>query len=261
MDVSADLTPISPGVVRVSWTADLQEQGLRISADEVRGLVESAFKGGSTRVEAHVDPEDKTAQRVATFAGLMREGVARGVAEESDRIVYARLVDDTPLEDPKGFRSLLNSFLPRKRAISQMLIRSTDDRVLLCELTYKRDFDLPGGVVEVSESPQLAVAREVEEELGLTVEAGPLLLTDWLPPWGGWDDAICLVFDGGEHEAGVVDGIVRQEREIRSAGFFTIAEIREKCADFTARRIEAALRNLSSDAPGPSYTESGRGLP
>ena len=78
MDVSAELIPVSPGVVRVSWTADLQEQGLRVSADEVRGLVESAFKGGSTRVEAHVDPEDKTAQRVATFAGLMREGVARG---------------------------------------------------------------------------------------------------------------------------------------------------------------------------------------
>src|SRR6185312_13715306 len=195
--------------MRVSWTAELQDQGLRISAEEVRELVESAFKGGSTRVEAHVDPEDENAQRVATFAGLMREGVARGVADESDRIVYARLANDTPLEDPKGFRSLLNSFLPRKRAISQMLIRSTDNRVLLCQLTYKRDFDLPGGVVEVSESPQLAVAREVEEELGLKVEAGRLLLTDWLPPWGGWDDAVCLVFDGG-----VLHGR-RDPREVR----------------------------------------------
>ena len=114
------------------------------------------------------------------------------------------------------------------------------------------------GVVEVSESPQLAVAREVEEELGLKVEAGRLLLTDWLPPWGGWDDAVCLVFDGGVHDPRVVETIVRQEREIRSAAFCTIAEVREKCADFTARRIESALRNLSAD-PGPSYTESGRG--
>ena len=151
--MSAHLTPISAGVVRVSWSAELQERGLRTSAEEVRRAVESAFKGGSTRVETHVDPADETAQRVATFAGLLREGVARGVAEEGDRIVYARLADDTPLEDPKGFRSLLNSFLPRKRAISQLLVRSTDDRVLLCRLTYKRDLDLPGGVVEVSESP------------------------------------------------------------------------------------------------------------
>ncbi len=258
--MSAELTPVAPGVVRVSWTVELQDQGLRASADEVRRVVESAFKGGSTRVETHVDPQDETAQRVATFAGLLREGVARGVAEDSDRIVYARLVDDTPLEDPKGFRSLLNSFLPRKRAISQLLIRSTDARVLLCQLTYKRDLDLPGGVVEVSESPQLAVEREIHEELGLRITAGPLLLTDWLPPWGGWDDAICLVFDGGVVDAGLVDTIVRQEREIRSAGFFTPDEVRERCADFTARRIESALRNLT-DAPGPAYTESGRGLP
>jgi 8-oxo-dGTP pyrophosphatase MutT (NUDIX family) len=200
------------------------------------------------------------AQRIATFSGLMREGVARGVSEgQEDRIVYARLIDDTPLEDPSGFRSLLNSFLPRKRAIAQMLIRSTDDRVLLCQLTYKRDYDLPGGVVEVTESPQLAVMREVKEELQLDVPAGRLLLTDWLPPWGGWDDAICLVFDGGTHDPAVVEGIVRQEREIRSAGFYTVGEVRERCADFTARRIESALRNLSA-APGPSYTESGRGL-
>lgn len=257
--MSAELVPIAPGVVRVSWSIDLQDQGLRVSTDEVRRLVQSAFEDGSTRVETHVDPADETAQRVATFAGLMREGVARGIAGEADRIVYARLADDAPVEDPKGFRSLLNSFLPRKRAISQLLVRSTDGRVLLCQLTYKRDYDLPGGVVEVSESPQLAVSREVEEELGLSIESGPLLLTDWLPPWGGWDDAICLVFDGGEHDPSIIDSIVRQEREIRSAGFFTLAEVREKCADFTSRRIESALRNLTED-PGPSYTESGRGL-
>jgi len=256
--VSAELIDVAPGVVRVSWSPELQDRGLGESSREVRHAVERAFKGGSTRVETHVDPEDQMAQRIATFSGLMREGVARGVAERQDRIVYARLADDVPLEDPEGFRSLLNSFLPRKRGISQMLIRSTDDRVLLCQLTYKRDFDLPGGVVEVSESPQLAVAREVEEELGLAIEAGPLLLTDWLPPWGGWDDAICLVFDGGVHESTVVETIVRQEREIRSAGFFTLAEVREKCADFTARRVEAALRNVSG-SPGPAYTESGRG--
>jgi len=111
-------------------------------------------------------------------------------------------------------------------------------------------------VVEVGESPQGAVAREVEEELALRIPAGPLLLTDWLPPWGGWDDALCLVFDGGVHDTSLVDGIVRQEREIRSAGFCTLEEARERCADFTARRIASALGNL--DGASPAYVESGR---
>jgi 8-oxo-dGTP pyrophosphatase MutT (NUDIX family) len=258
--VSAELTPISPGVVRLTWSPDLQAEGLGPAVETVREAVAKVFGEGHHRVEVLVDPDDELAQRVATFSGLMREGVARQVVDGADRIVYARLADDTPVEEPMGFRRLLNSFLPRKRAISQMLIRARsqagDDRVLLCQLTYKNDWDLPGGVVEVGESPQLAVAREVQEELGLTIEAGPLVLTDWLPPWGGWDDAVCLVFDGGVHDESILDSVVRQQREIRAARFCTIEEVHELCADFTARRLVAALRNVSDD-PGPSYTESG----
>ncbi|MGY2875609.1 8-oxo-dGTP pyrophosphatase MutT (NUDIX family) [Marmoricola sp. URHA0025 HA25] len=254
--MSAELTPIAPGVVRLTWPADLQADGLGPTVDVVRVALAKAFSEGHHRVEVLVDPDDEVAQRIATFSGLMREGVARQIHGGADRIVYARLADDTPVEEPMGFRRLLNSFLPRKRAISQMLIRSTDDRVLLCRLTYKNDWDLPGGVVEVGESPRLAVAREVEEELGLTIEAGPLVLTDWLPAWGGWDDAVCLVFDGGAHDESLVERIVRQQREIRDARFCTLEEAHDLCADFTARRLVAALRNVSDD-PGPAYTESG----
>jgi 8-oxo-dGTP pyrophosphatase MutT (NUDIX family) len=246
------VTTVAEGVARLSWSADQP-------VEAVRAEVEAAL-AGHARVEAWVDPEDIAAQRVATWSGLRREGVMRGVTVDGgtvDRIVYARLADDLPAHEPEGFRALLNSFLPRKRAISQLLVRDHDGRVLLCRLTYKQDWDLPGGVVEVGESPQLAVSREVEEELALQLPAGPLLLTDWMPPWSGWDDALCLVFDGGAHDAGILDDIVRQEREIRDAAFCTVAEARERCADFTARRIEAALANLA--AGGPAYTESGLG--
>jgi 8-oxo-dGTP pyrophosphatase MutT (NUDIX family) len=255
--MATDLTPVSPGVVRVSWSAALQAEGLGPSVEAVRGALVRGFEAGNKRVEALVDPDDEAAQRIATFSGLMREGVARSVEDGFDRIVYARLSNDTPVDDPIGFRRLLNSFLPRKRAISQMLVRDSAERVLLCQLTYKKDWDLPGGVVEVGESPRLAVSREVEEELGLAIAPGTLVLTDWLPAWGGWDDAVCLVFDGGTHSPGLVEQIVRQKREIKSARFCTVEEVHELCADFTARRIVSALINLS-ESPGPGYTESGR---
>jgi hypothetical protein len=96
----------------------------------------------------------------------------------------------------------------------------------------------------------------VEEELGLALDAGALLLTDWLPPWGGWDDALCLVFDGGVHDPAILERVVAQVREIRSAEFCTAAQVHERAADFTARRIDAALANLR--AGGAPYTESGR---
>ena len=245
------LTTVGEGVARLEWP-----DGQPI--EDVQAAVAAAL-GEYGRVEAWVDPDDRTAQRTATWSGLRREGLMRGITVEGiavDRIVYARLADDLPAHEPEGFRALLNSFLPRKRAISQLLIRDLDGRVLLCRLTYKQDWDLPGGVVEVGESPQLAVTREVEEELALQLPAGRLLLTDWLPPWSGWDDALCLVFDGGVHDASLVDRVVREEREIRQAAFLTVDEVAERAADFTARRIAAALEALH--AGRPAYAESGR---
>jgi RimJ/RimL family protein N-acetyltransferase/8-oxo-dGTP pyrophosphatase MutT (NUDIX family) len=246
----------------LSWWLFAGHRGRGYATRAARILTEHAFADlGVRRVEAQVDPRNVASQRVATRVGLRREGLKRlepGMTDRDDApgmVMYARLVSDTPISEPEGFRALLNSFLPRKRAISQLLVRDRNGRVLICRLTYKRDWDLPGGVVEVGESPQVAAGREIEEELALDITPGPLLLTDWLPPWGGWDDAVCLVFDGGEHDASVLDGITMEPREIRSAEFATIEQVRERCADFTARRIESALANVG--AAGPAYVESG----
>jgi RimJ/RimL family protein N-acetyltransferase len=242
------------------WILFAGHRGRGYGVRAVRMLVDWAIDQlGLARVEAYVNTANERSKRLATRAGLRREGVMRGRevlrGERHDTVVFARLRHDPPITDAEGFRALLNSFLPRKRAISQLLVRDPDDRVLLCQLTYKRDWDLPGGVVEVGESPQLAVAREVEEELALTLPAGPLLLTDWLPPWSGWDDALCLVFDGGVHDPGIVGSVLREEREIRDVEFCTAEQVAHRCTDFTAGRIAAALANL--DPAGPAYVERG----
>jgi 8-oxo-dGTP pyrophosphatase MutT (NUDIX family) len=157
---------VSDRVARIRWSVELTERGWQAAVDVVRRDVAAALVDHD-RVEALVPVGDDQSHRIATWSGLRREGVQRRA--DGDVVVYARLVGDVPVHEPGGFRALLNSFLPRKRAISQMLIRddSPEPRVLMCQLTYKNDWDLPGGVVEVGESPQLAVAREVEEELGL----------------------------------------------------------------------------------------------
>lgn len=258
-----ELLHVGAGTGRLRWQLDAPHRGRGSATRGLRLLTDWAMaepgQGGRGlgRVEARVPSDNEAALRVATRAGLLREGVSRlapGHQAEHEHVLLARLATDPPLSDPSSFRSLLNSFLPRKRAISQMLVRDTEGRVLLCGLTYKRDWDLPGGVVEVDESPRLAVSRELQEELALDLPAGPLVLTDWLPPWGGWEDAVCLVFDGGEHDASLLDQAVFDPREIQDAQFLTLAEIQERATDFTARRVEAALKALDG---GPGYTESG----
>jgi ADP-ribose pyrophosphatase YjhB (NUDIX family) len=257
------LTETEESVGRLTFELDPAFTGRGYAVRAVTLAVDWAFRAlGLGRVEAYVDSENERAMRVATRSGLRREGVVRGhgVLGEgrTDRVLLARLATDPPVTEPGGFRALLNSFLPRKRAIAQMLVRDPDDRVLLCRLTYKQDWDLPGGVVEVHESPQLAVSREVAEELALDLEADSLLLTDWLPSWSGWDDALCLVFDGGVHDPTLLEQVVVQPREIRTAEFCTLEQVHERCADFTARRVFAAL--ASARGEGPPYTESGRGM-
>lgn len=253
-----------PATAELAWLLFAPHRGAGHATRAVRILADWALSDaeqgglGVGRVEALIEPGNTQSLRVATRAGLRREGVTRlapGTGERADtteKVVFARLSTDPPLSEPVAFRSLLNSFLPRKRAIGQTLLRDPDGRVLLCQLTYKQDWDLPGGVVEVGESPREAAGRELTEELGLTIPPGDLLLTDWLPAWGGWDDAVCLVFDAGTHPRQILDEVVLQSREIRAAEFCTPEQVRERAADFTARRIEAALCGESR------FTESGR---
>jgi RimJ/RimL family protein N-acetyltransferase/ADP-ribose pyrophosphatase YjhB (NUDIX family) len=249
-------------IASLSWMVYAGHRGQGYATRAARLLADYSIEHlGARRVQAEVDPRNADSLRVATRSGLRREGIQRlepGMADKPDAtgmVILARLASDPPMSDPEAFRGLLNSFLPRKRAISQLLVRDPEGRVLICQLTYKRDWDLPGGVVEVGESPRLAAGREIHEELSLDIDAGDLVLTDWLPSWGGWDDAVCLVFDGGVHDADLLDDLVLQAREIRSAEFATPEQVRERCADFTARRIEVALGNVTAGLS--SYAESG----
>ncbi len=90
---------------------------------------------------------------------------------------------------------MLNAELPTKRLIAQGLVRDAAGSLLLCELTYKRDWDLPGGVVDPGESPASCLVREIREELGIEVTVGRLVAVNWLTPWLGWQDAVVHVFE------------------------------------------------------------------
>ena len=209
------------------------------------------------RVEARVADADRSAVRAALRAGLRKEGVARGAlvgpGERVDTMVLARLRHDDEPDSREGFIALLNSSLPTKRAIAQGVLRDPAGRVLLCELTYKAEWDLPGGVVDPSESPAECVVREVREELAIDVEIRGLLAVNWLPPWRGWSDATVFVFDLGVADEGLIARTTLERREIRSLHFADEEEWEQRVAPYNQR----LLAFLAAHAGPTAYLEDG----
>lgn len=128
--------------------------------------------------------------------------------------------------------------LPRKRVSAGLVVVDEGGRVLLVEPTYKRGWEVPGGMVEKGESPRAAAAREAKEELSLDVAVGRLLVVDWVSPARRGDDGVMFLYEGGP----VDDAhIVLPPHELRSWRWCDAEDVQQRMTPFMARRLAAAL--------------------
>jgi 8-oxo-dGTP pyrophosphatase MutT (NUDIX family) len=246
------------GDAELIWVVVPEYRGVGVVERALRLVVDWGFEElGLHRVEARVDNADRDSVRSALRAGLRKEGVARDSpaphGARADVLVLARLPADAPPDTHEGFIAMLNSTLPTKRAIAQGVLRDGAGRVLLCELTYKSEWDLPGGVVDPSESPADCVLREIREELGIDVEVRGLLAVNWLPPWRGWSDATAFIFDLGVADDGLVQRTTLERREIRGLHWVGEEELEERVATYNQR----LLAFLGTHTGPAAYLEDG----
>ena len=249
-----DLRDEEHGTASVRWDVGAGDQATWTGARALRLVIDHAFDElGYTRVEARVPVDRMDDIRAGSIGGMRREGIMRGAGNEPDRALLGRLHDDPPATSREGFIALLNAGLPTKRVIAQGRLLDEQGRVLLCRLTYKKEWDLPGGVVEVGEAPAVGLVRELREELGVTVDVGDLLTVNWLPAWRGWDDACVFLFDLGRVDASYVDSMTLQPTEILGVEWCDAGAVREHGA-------AAAVELLAAVDAGdlPSYREAPR---
>ncbi|MER5322790.1 NUDIX hydrolase [Streptosporangium roseum] len=129
--------------------------------------------------------------------------------------------------------------LPSVFTSACLLLTDTEDRVLLVKPNYRPGWSFPGGIVEAGEAPHDGAVREVAEELGVSVEAGELLVVHWSPPSEERPRSmINFLFDGG-----VLSDPARirlQVEELDDAAFFPWDTAVTLLPAHTAARLPAA---------------------
>ncbi|MER7667971.1 NUDIX hydrolase [Kitasatospora sp. NPDC096128] len=140
------------------------------------------------------------------------------------------------------------------RTAAGVLFFDQDDRVLLVKPTYKPGWEIPGGYLHAGETPSEGAAREVKEELGITLPIGRLLVADWAPhPTEG--DKLLFVFDGGVLPANELDSITVDQVEIGEYAFHTVDQLDAVLIPRLARRVHAACVARTQSAT--AYLEHG----
>ncbi|RQX16758.1 NUDIX domain-containing protein [Micromonospora ureilytica] len=143
-------------------------------------------------------------------------------------------------------------------AAAAAFITDRAGNVLLVKPTYRDHWAFPGGYVDEGEYPHDACAREIREELGISVVVGDLLVVDWAPPAGQRPRAIVsFTFDCGS--IANLDGLVLPGQELEDAAFFSPREAEQRLPDNVVARVQAATS--ARDLHAPLYLAGGSVVP
>lgn len=250
-DISFDVQ-VTDGVGTLRWEAtagaDALEHALSLAADE------AILAHNLRRLQVELLADDTIGRRALHRAGFRREGRLRAAFEREpgtyvDVLVYARLAVDQ-VYGPGGFSGVMDSVLPTKRLIGHAVARNASGQVLLLQTSYKDDWELPGGVIEPGEPPRAGATREIQEELGLTVELGPPVLIDWMPPSLGWSDAVEYLYDLGTLDDEQI-AAMHADAEIDAYHWVDPDRVAAHVTPLSARRIALVLQG------GTHHTEDG----
>ena len=155
-----------------------------------------------------------------------------------------------------GGRSELPVMVPTIPASAGALIRGRKGRLLILKPTYKGGWTIPGGVVEIGESPWEACRRETKEECGLDVTTGRLVCLDFLRPKPGRPGGMRFLFDCGVFDDAVLATVVIQPMEIAESRVLPLKTALSLLSGPVRRRVRAAWK-----AKRVRYLEDGRPVP
>lgn len=138
--------------------------------------------------------------------------------------------EDKTISDEEYFGNL-----PKKHIGAAVLIFNKKRQLLLEKPTYKDGWSIPGGGVEVDETPKETALREIKEELGLDLNGITLICVAYTPKIGIKPETLQFVFYSNELDEIDINKIHLDEREHDECRFIDIQEAdvllneRQKC--------------------------------
>ena len=142
-----------------------------------------------------------------------------------------------------GERPELPVGVPTIPASAGALVRGHKGRLLILKPTYKGGWTVPGGVIEIGESPWEACRRETKEECGLDVTSGRLVCVDFLHPRPGRPGGMRFLFDCGVFDDAVLDTVVIQPTEIAESRILPLETALPLLSGPVRRRVRAAYKS------------------
>lgn len=138
--------------------------------------------------------------------------------------------------------------LPGVVAAAAGLIHDTSGNVLVVKPNYRDHWTLPGGICEFGEAPHAGCAREVTEEIGLSLPVGRLLCVDWQMPSPAYGPSarpgVYFIFDCGTLSG--LSGICLQADELDDCKFVAPGALADLMASFALPRARAAIAARAS---------------
>ncbi len=160
-----------------------------------------------------------------------------------------------------GLSVVARVIAPRQPVGAVGAVFDDEGRVLLVEHVFRTDFPwgLPGGWVERGEAPEHTVGRELGEELGLTVDVGPLLLSEQV---GMTDQSTHPRHLGLAYGCRLTGGVCTPTSEVASVEWVRPHEIRRELAPFQHRAVmrgaEVLERGGGTFDPSFRFAPTGR---
>lgn len=144
--------------------------------------------------------------------------------------------------------------LPQKRVAAGALFLNEQRQILIVKPTYRPDWLLPGGTIELDKSPRQGCTREVAEELGLDVQLQQLLCIDYI---ASAEKGECLqfVFYGKILSDAEILAITLPLDELSEYHFLSLSEIDQHLSVTTAARLPFCLQALEYNTT--IYLENG----